>query len=141
MSEIIAKISAREACENLVISYANLIDSGRASEATSLFTENASLTLPTTRAQGAEIKDALITRQLDTTRKTCHIISNFQFSMLTARKAKATSVTTLYVFAEDILPITPTSIVRNDDEFLLTKDGEWRIQNRLTSRVWPNLAQ
>jgi hypothetical protein len=118
---------ARTECEQLLARYHRLIDDGKASEATSLFTCDAILRVAALTARGtAEIADVLTARQERTDRTTIHAPVGFDFEQ--SNEQDGAAVGALIVFAGDSGPIgrVPEALCRYRASFRYD-DGAWRI--------------
>lgn len=128
---------AHLACANIVAAFNHHVDTGRASLNTQLFVPHGVLELPAARHSGPEIERAMVRRESDTARRTCHHTSNFQFLGTDGTTANAVSTVILYVLPHGDEPLHPTAILRNDDEFERTAGGTWLLRHRCTTKVWP----
>ncbi|EEA04362.1 conserved hypothetical protein [Burkholderia sp. H160] len=139
MLDPLARVIAEHACRALVLTAADLIDSGQFADLPGVFSAEALLVRP----NGATLtgRDAIIasytTRPAD--RISRHLIFGTQFSSVSAQKAVAATQVLLWSgsTADDAGPFGRPArgqqvVGRFDDEFAFT-DGAWRITKRVAS--------
>jgi hypothetical protein len=130
-----ADIAARLACQDLMIQSYRLVDNGRASGATELFTEDGRFAI----AGSVDIngKESLTrffsTREDDTERKTRHCLTNLAFSSSSAGEASIRATLILFVLSGSD-PTTPNALADVEDTYRM-EGGRWRIAARTTTLV------
>ena len=130
-----ADIAARLACEDLMIQSYRLVDDGRASGATELFTQDGRFAI--TNSVDIKGKESLSrffsSREDDTERKTRHFLTNLAFSSSSAGEASIRATLILFVLSGSD-PTTPNALADVEDTYRM-EHGRWRIATRTTTLV------
>jgi ketosteroid isomerase-like protein len=126
-------IGARLACEALSVGSYRVVDDGRATAATDLFTDDAVFEAPPQlRLEGKEaIAKAFVAREAATDRVTRHVLTNLAFTRASADAADVHATLVLYRMkgGDDPSALAPRLIAALHDRFRRV-DGAWKIAGR-----------
>ena len=125
-------LSARFACQDLVIEVFNLIDAGAASEARALFTQDGVHSLNGVAHAADALTRFLDERQAMIERRTRHCITNMSFSMRSESSAEIKSIGMVYVLSseDDLQRRIPRALIDVRDAFRREGEGRWLINRR-----------
>jgi uncharacterized protein (TIGR02246 family) len=124
------QLAAEFACRDLIHAFVRHIDQGAASAAAGLFTDDAEMGGAGQSIRGRDaIRRMLAAREADTSRRTCHQVTNVMFELTGPDTAIAHSLLCLFVLGVSEEP-TIRAISEFDDEFARDAEGYWRFVRR-----------
>lgn len=127
----------RAQIEALLAAWAHCIDSGRATDAIGLFTQDAEQTLASSTSKGQDaIRAGLERRQALTGRTTRHLVSNLLLQALDGgQRLRGRWVLTLFRSDSAQRPATIQLVADVEDEYAQV-DGNWRVARRTLTPVF-----
>ena len=126
-------LSARFACQDLMIESYRLVDEGKASDVTRLFTDDGEFLIEGIAAiSGRESLSGFFeARENDRTRQTKHCLTNLYFNLTAANEATIHATLLLFVLGSEDATI-PEAVAEVEDRY--RREGEtWRIAARRTT--------
>ena len=126
-------LSARFACQDLMIESYRLVDEGNASDVTRLFTDDGEFLIEGIAAiSGREsLSEFFQARKNDQTRQTKHCLTNLYFNLTAANEATIHATLLLFVLGSEDATI-PEAVAEVEDRY--RREGEtWRIAARRTT--------
>ena len=131
----LADIENRLICEDLMIQSYRLVDEGRATRVTELFTEDGRFTIEgSIDAAGKDsLAELFSAREADKGRRTRHCLTNLSYSQDSANEARVRATLMLFVLGDDG-GATPNALADVEDCYRI-EGGSWRIASRTTSAV------
>lgn len=127
-------------CSQLVLTYCWAFDHFMVEPFVNIFTQDATWNRPTGDTfKGIEdIRNSFLKRNLDITYR--HLCSNVLITPIDDKNASGVSLATVFTAPKLIdspakLEL-PGTIVEYEDEFKRTADGNWRISNRKTTKIF-----
>lgn len=126
----------RAEVEALLAAWAHCIDSGRATEAIALFTEDAEQTLPSGTSKGVgAIRTGLERRQALTARTTRHLVSNLLLQPQDGERLQGRWVLTLFRSDQAERPAV-LQLVADVEDVYAQVDGRWKVARRTLTPVF-----
>ncbi len=128
-------ISARLACEDLMVESYRLVDEGHASSVAGLFTDDGRFTVTgaVDVAGKAALAEFFSAREADSSRQTRHCLSNLSFNASSPGEATVRATLMLFVLGENRAS-TPSALADVRDRYR-REGGNWRIAERTTTLV------
>ncbi len=133
----VASLTAQAACRNVMHAYADLVDSGNASQVSDLFTDDAAFDSGGGRTVSgrANLAKVFAAREANTARRTRHLIVNPVVDLCDEGIATGHSSILLFVLDGANAPgaasaVAPNAVVNCHDRFARGDDGCWRIADR-----------
>ncbi|MDX3231894.1 nuclear transport factor 2 family protein [Streptomyces sp. ME19-01-6] len=123
-------LKARTACLDIVTTSLRLVDSGQATKALELFTDDGELVLGNTVISGDALRAALAQRETDGIRR-LHLPGEPLFRLLTPDVAKTETVLQLFHLGTD--GTSPRAVSRLTDRFVRDEQHVWRLSRRTTT--------
>jgi hypothetical protein len=135
VSDELAWVLARSACEQLLARFHGNADAGRATDSLGLLTPDAALELPMVSARGTdEIRQALAHREALTGRVTLHAAAGFAFILASPDAASAGGGLVVYAGTSEGVEPVPETLARYSADFRRLQDG-WRIARLRVRRL------
>jgi hypothetical protein len=125
------ELLARAACADVVAQFFRFVDSGQATRATELFTEDAEMSSGDVTATGDTIRQMLSLRETDGKRR-LHFPTQISFELTSSTEATSQTLLQLFVLNNDDPGGTPQirAITHVDDVFVRTEGLGWRLRRR-----------
>ena len=126
------ELAVRVACLDVASRFYDVIDQGRATLTTELFTADAELALGPDRWVGTgQIAAAMAAREANVERRTAHIAIPRSFRVLGPEQAEADSLLQLFVLGTQGEAVPhPAALSRVRDSFRRGDDNRWRLSRR-----------
>jgi hypothetical protein len=119
------------ACQSVLYAFAERIDTGRASQAVELFTDDARFAAGPRVAEGrAQLAAAFAAREANSARRTRHLMLNPICVPDGEAAMEVRSTLALFVLEPEAKPLAPSALLACTDRLLRGADGRWRIASR-----------
>ena len=125
------ELQAHAACSDVIAQFFRYVDSGQATRAAGLFTEDAEMSSGDLTATGEQIRAILSIRETDGKRR-LHFPTEISFELTSPNEANAQTLLQLFVLNDENPQASPqVRAITHVDDVLVRTDGDgWRLSRR-----------